>query len=333
MNRKEELKNILDSFGVYSLIKSLKLDYDSLIKRQDYEDKITHHGLDVLSQNPEVKNHILSMVFPLDANGLMQSHELFIANGVKAYEKLLIVLEEEKEINKIFKISSNILTNKQEGWEKYRDRFVKFLAVVIEKSQSEKNVEQMFIDFSEAKKEDKTDYLPIIISFLNKGIPADKIFKSLISLNNSYLETRMIDYLYSKNIPFSFEIKQLDMYEEEEKIVIEKSFHFNTNYFMKLGISEEKVMKSLEKFADLICNTEEINYLVKNKSKKLSVILRSENAAKINKLYTDIKSNSHLIQEFVQGFDDSQEYEKRFKTYWYLNGQFTQKDNKSKPKI
>ena len=333
MNRKEELKNILDSFGVYGLIKSLKLDYDSLIKRQSFEDKITPHGLDVLNQNLEVKNHILPMVFPLEANGLMQSHELFIANGVKAYEKLLIVLEKEQEINQIFKISSNILSNKQESWEKYRNRFVKFLAVVVEKSQFNKNVEQMFIDFSETKKEDKTDYLPVIISFLNKGIPADKIFKSLNSLNNSYLETRMVDYLYSKNIPFSFEIKQLDMYDEEEKIVIEKSFHFNTNYFMKLGISEEKVIKSLEKFADLICNTEEINYLVKNKAKKLSITLRSENESKINKLYSEIKNNSHLIQEFVQGFDDSEEYQKRFKTYWYLNGQFTQKESKSKIKI
>ena len=74
-------------------------------------------------------------------------------------------------------------------------------------------------------------------------------------------------------------------------------------------------------------------YLVKKKDKKLSIILRSENENKINNVYKEIINNSHLIQEFVQGFDDSLEYQKRFKTYWYLNGQFTKKDSKAKAKI
>lgn len=333
MTKIEELKSILEEFGVYSLIQNLNLDYNIYVKTSDYRDKVTPEGLKLLNNNPEVKNHILPMVFALEANGLMQTNELFIANHIQAYDKLLVVLESEEYINQIFKISSALLSNKDENWEKYRNRFAKFLGVVIEKSKSLENIRTMLVDFTALKKSDKTDYFPVIKSFLDKGISADELFSSIQSLNNSYLETRMVEYLYSKDIPFSFKINALNMYESEEKTIIEKSLHFNTNYFMSLGITEDKVNKGLEKFADLICNEEEINYLIKRKEKKLSLITRSSNEEKINNLYKKIKDNSHLIQEFVQGFDGTLEYQKRFKTYWYLNQQFTQKESKSKIKI
>lgn len=338
MNKKEILKQIVEDFGAYALSSNLNLEYEDLKEKSfannsNYRDKITEKGLDIILDHPEFKNHILPLVFALENNNLMRAHEDFIINKTRAYDNLFILMGEEDSINKIFKLSSPLMSDTDQSWTNYRNQFVDFLSVVIDKSKSSQKIKEMFNDFNEIQKSDKTDFFPLVKSFLDKRVLADKVYESIESLNNAYLETRLVDYLHQNGIAFSFKLKSLEMFELEEKIVFEKIIKFNTNYFMKMGIEEDKVLMGLEKFSELICNKENIFYLNKKKDKTFTLVLRSTNEKTVNTLYNDIKQYSPLIKEFIQGFDGSEEYIKRFSTYWYLNTQLSPKSSSVKTKI
>lgn len=292
MNKEEELLEILKDFGMYSLMQDLHMDYDTYVNRSfSGGEKITEEGLELISKSPELKKYLLPMVFPIKAKGVMQTQEFFIENPNKAYDKLLIILDEEDNINEIFKISYELLSNEDKFLERYRNKFTNFLSVVVERSQSLEKIKKMFTHFNDLDKSDKTDYFVLMKSFFNKGISPEEIFESIQPLNNAYLESRLIEYLKEKNVSFSFKPNNVEMYEVEEKIIIEKIIHFNTNYFMSLGYKEDDVNKKLECFADLICNEEkDIYYLIKKKDKKFSVVIKSTNEIKIDNLYQGIRN-------------------------------------------
>lgn len=334
MDKKEVLKKLTNDFYIHTLCQSLDIDHNDLIERNSFDnDKIIEKGIELLLNNKSFKTKILDWIFPFDCNGIMLSQEYFLSKPDKAYEQIMALTETEEEINKIFSKSSQVLSNEVEDYLKYRTKFVDFLSLVILKSKSQKQVEKMFMDFTRIKKSDKTDLFPIISSFLDRGIAADKLYESIQELNNRYLETRLLNYVQRNNLFYTFELENVEMYETEEKIIFEKSIKFNTNYFMGLGLKEEKVLLSLEKFSDLICKIDNMNYLLKKKDKTFTIVMRSEKEETINKLYSEIKENSSLILEFVQGYDDSQEYLSKFMVYWHLNNQFKPKEKNSKLKI
>lgn len=334
MEKKEVLKNLITDLGIHTLAHHLNIDYNQLIQREYHgNDKVTEEGLGILLNNKDLKTQMLDWVFPLEANGIMLPQDYFLTNPAKAYESLLLITETEHEINKIFSKSAELLSNEREDYLPYRKKFIKFLNVVIMQSESKTEVEKMFVDFNQIKKSDKSDLFPIVTAFMAKGISADRIYQSIKDLNNSYLETRIYDYVIENNLSHTFELKSLDMYETTEKIIFEKSIKFNTNYFMSFGLDEEKVLVALEKFSDLICNVDNVIYLIKRKEKVFNLILRSENEETINDLYKQITQHSSLIVEFTQGYDNSKEYESKFMTYWYLNKQLSPKNKTTKAKI
>lgn len=342
MNKKEILKNLLKDFDAYTLSNNLGLKYDELKEKKftNYNEEVnyngdifTEEGLNLILNHPEFKNHILPIVFSLEGNSLTLKQDYFLTNKSLAYDSLFNLFEEEDSINKIFKICSNLMIDNREVLNKYRYKFVCFLSEIIKKSKSSKNIKEMFNDFKEMKKSDKIDFYPVLKAFLDKNILADTVYESIKSLNNSYLERTLVDYLEENRILFSFKLKNIEMFEIEEKIIFEKIIKFNTNYFMKLGITEDKVLLRLEKFSELICSKEKINYLVKNKEKKCSLILRSNSEKEVASIYRQIKQYPYLIQEFVQSFDDTKEYKERFLTYWNLNDKLSPKQSDVKFKI
>lgn len=336
MEKKEVLKKLIADLGIHTLAHNLNIDYNQLIQKENENygnDKVTEEGLTILLNNKDLKTQILDWVFPLEANGIMLPQDYFLTKPDKAYENLLAITETETEINKIFSKASDLLSNEREDYLPYRTKFSKFLSFVVMQSKSETEIEKMFIDFSKIKKSDKTDLFSIIRAFMEKGISADRAYHSIRNLNNGYLETRIYDYVIQNKLFHTFELKKLEMYETIEKIIFEKSIQFNTNYFMSFGLNEEKVLVALDKFSDLICNVDNINYLVKKKEKVFNLILRSENEESINDLYKQIRQHSGLILEFAQGYDNSKEYEAKFMTYWYLNKQLSPKNKSTKTKI
>lgn len=338
MNKQEVLKKIIQDFGMYSLANKLELDTDKLQEKDiniinNHREKLSQEGIETILTHPQLKNHILSEVFSLECKSLMQNHVYFLTNPNVAYEQLYCILNDEKSINKIFTLVSKIMNNTDASMIEYRDRVVKFLGVVVNKSKNQDNIVEMFSDFVHMEKTDQTDFFPLIKEFLNKNILADKIYESIQSLDNAYLETRLVDYLYEKRIAFSFKLKNIGMFETAESIVFEKSIKFNTNFFMKLGLKEDNVIESLETLADLLCNVDGINYLLKRKDKALNLILRSTNENKVNEIYQQIIKAPDMIKEFVQGFNDTEEYKKRFLTYWYLNDKLSTKKEGVKIKI
>lgn len=333
MEKKQVLKTLINEFGIHTLTHKLNIDYVPLVDRKEYEDKVHDKGLDILLQNADLKTVIISWVFPFEANGIMLTQDYFITNPTKAYEQLLNITEDEKHINKIFQFSSNLLCKLDEDYEKYINKYIKFLVTVVKQSKIFNEVEKMFEDFNNIKKLDKADLSPILLAFIDKKIPADKVYNSIENLNNSYLTTKLVEYLQENQIPFNFKLKKTNMFDSEEKIIFEHKIKFNTNYFMKMGVPESQVNKALETFSDIICNIEDINYLIKNKNKTFNLILRSEKQEVINTLSQHIKEHSSLISEFVENFDNSQEYKNRFITYWHLNKQFNKKENTIRHKI
>lgn len=333
MDKKQLLKTLINEFGIHTLTHTLNIDYKILVDRKNYEDKVHDQGLDILLQNKDLKNKMLEWVFPFEANGLMTTQDYFITLPLKAYEQLLNITEDETYINKIFQFSSNLLCKTDEDYQDYINKYVKFLATVVKQSKKRNEVEKMFEDFKSIEKKDKTDLSPILLAFIDKKIPADRVYQSIESLNNSYLENKLVEYLYENKIKFSFQVKKIDMFVSEEKIIYEDNIKFNTNYFMKMGVSESQVNKALETFSDSICNIPDINYLIKKKDKTFHLVLRSEKQEVIYQLSEQIKEHSSLISEFVENFDNTQEYKTRFMTYWHLNKKFNSKEKVVKHKI
>lgn len=333
MDKKEVLKKMVSDFGIYTISRKLEIEYDCLVDKNNHQDKVHDKGLDILLANSDLKKHLLDWVFAFEANGLMTTQHYFITNPTKAYDQLLLIAEDEKEINKIFQHSSKLLCKTEQSYQEYIENYVKFLGIVIKQSKNVEQVEKMFIDFTNIKKMDKVDLFPILSSFLDKKISADRIYNSIKGLNNAYLETKLVDYLYENNIKFSFELKRVDMYDSQEKLIYEHHINFNANYFMKLGVQENKVKESLEVLFDLMCQDCDLDYLIKKKDKTLKLILRSEKEDIVKTLSEDIKQHSALVVEFVQKYDDSEEYKTKFMIYWNLNKQFQNKGKNSRHKI
>ena len=244
--------------------------------------------------------------------------------------------EEEKEINKLFKMSSEIMSNKDDAIDYYRDMIASLLAEIVTQSKSQKNVIKMFEDFREMGKTDETDLFPIIKAFTDKGIDADKVYESIKDLNNAYLETRFVDYLKESKTPFGFNTEKLKMFETEEKIIFERKTRLNTNYFMSLGLHQSIVTDRLEKLTRTICSGDtNARYLFNNNDndKEFTIEIQSECEDTAIKLQQKIIFNSDLIEKFIMDLECKDEeareiYFKSFKTFWDIK---TQLQDKPKP--
>lgn len=321
--RLKKIKNHIEEMGVYQFTHFLDIDVKEVANENNYNYKLTNLGLNYLVSHKNFDEALIKCSFPENINeGIMQCHEYFLIKSEKAYQDLVLMLNDEKNKNMIFDKINNVFDDKGEYFSKYKTLFINFLTELIKQEKDLKIIQKNFQKVKENITHDKNDYSALLKTFIKKGINADEIFALINPLNNSYLESKLYHFVIENGIKCEFKPNEVNMFETEDKIIYESSINFNKNFFMKQAIEEKIVESNLETLFDLILSDENVYYLVTNKDKSLKLTLRSQDENLVKNLKNKIVNSSDLILEFVKGYDNKEEYKVKFLNYFRLNEAF-----------